>query len=303
MALISWALLWSGTASAKTPKTLLSSTDKTVVVSQGEAAVLTLPYSAETVAVEVEGQPLPVYKNPLNNPKDSSITIVTTALDEEDERTLTLQPQNSKQLQTLTLQTNAPEYPSETLTVNPEMVKPPEHAQERIKRERTEIANAHRITTPDAVLTKPFQLPLQTNTVTSPFGVRRTYNGEVKSRHTGVDFRAANGTPIMAPSDGVVKMAQNNWYTGGHIIIEHGWGVTTSYFHLSDMNVKPGDKVTQGQIIGLTGDTGRVTGPHLHWGVSVRGVPVNPMQFTADTVAFFDGKQPMPKELNVASAN
>ena len=92
---------------------------------------------------------------------------------------------------------------------------------------------------------------------------------------------------MCTPHTGVIKMAQHNWYTGGHLVIEHGWGVSSSYFHLSELQVATGDNVVRGQQIALTGATGRVTGPHLHWGVHIHGAPVNPLQFFDDIRKLF----------------
>ena len=162
-------------------------------------------------------------------------------------------------------------YPAETLTLNPAMVTPPDDVIPRIKRERVQIRAALLQTTEQLLMTSSFQLPVPKRKVTSEFGTGRIYNNQLKSRHTGLDLRAAVGTPVCAPGDGRVRMAQDNWHTGGHIIIDHGHGISSSYFHLSQLQVRVGDRIKCGQQFALTGATGRVTGPHLHWGIHIQG--------------------------------
>ncbi len=110
----------------------------------------------------------------------------------------------------------------------------------------------------------------------SDFGLRRFFNGEAKSPHSGLDLRAATGTPIAACADGVVALAEEHFYAGNSVYLDHGDGFLTLYFHLSAIEVKPGERVARGQIIGRAGATGRVTGPHLHLGASAQGQLVDP---------------------------
>jgi murein DD-endopeptidase MepM/ murein hydrolase activator NlpD len=105
------------------------------------------------------------------------------------------------------------------------------------------------------------------------------FNGELRSYHNGIDFRALQGTPAMAANSGTVRLAKGLFYSGNAIIVDHGTGIFTIYAHLDRFKVATGQQVSKGQVIGLTGDTGRVSGPHLHWGVKVSGVAVDPVQF------------------------
>lgn len=104
------------------------------------------------------------------------------------------------------------------------------------------------------------------------------FNGDVKSSHMGVDLRAGTGTPIAATNAGTVVLARASFYPGQTVHIDHGAGVFSSYSHLSVMKVTAGQKIARGAILGLAGATGRVTGPHLHWGMRVNGVSVDPHQ-------------------------
>ena len=124
--------------------------------------------------------------------------------------------------------------------------------------------------------TTPFLRP-RASDVTSGFGTGRTFNGEVTSRHLGVDFRGATGSPIRAANRGVVVLV-DTFFLGGRVVyLDHGGGVTTGYLHLSKALVAVGDTVARGQRIGLVGATGRVTGPHLHWTARYGALTVNPL--------------------------
>ena len=113
--------------------------------------------------------------------------------------------------------------------------------------------------------------------ISGVFGSQRIYNGTPASPHSGVDIAAGKGTPIHAPAGGIVIFANPDLYlTGGTVLIDHGHGVSSNFLHLSRIDVKVGDRVEQGQVIGLVGATGRATGPHMHWGMNWFNVRVDP---------------------------
>jgi hypothetical protein len=122
----------------------------------------------------------------------------------------------------------------------------------------------------------PFAWPVK-GRVSTGFGLARTINGKIQYRHKGLDIAAAAGTPVLAPSDAVVRLARDDFKLHGKtIVLDHGQSVGSIYIHLSQVLVKPGEQVTRGKRIGLVGATGAVTGPHLHWGVYVAGQAVDP---------------------------
>jgi murein DD-endopeptidase MepM/ murein hydrolase activator NlpD len=134
---------------------------------------------------------------------------------------------------------------------------------------------------PDRMWTGVFQRPSELGEYRSYFGTRRSYNGgPFDSYHAGLDFSGQVGTPILAPAPGIVVLAEPDFIVyGGLTFIDHGWGVYTGYLHQSQLNVAVGDRVETGQVIGLVGNTGRVTGPHLHWEIWSGGVPVDPQEW------------------------
>jgi hypothetical protein len=166
-------------------------------------------------------------------------------------------------------------YPAETLKVENSRVNPPKKVMARIFKEMKETNAVNSTLTPERYWKGPFQKPID-SVITSGFGGKRLYNGHLKNYHGGLDFRAPMGTPIHAAGAGVVLLAKNLYYSGNTVIIDHGYGLISMYFHMSKFRVKKGDTVAQGQLLGLSGKTGRVTGPHLHWQVIIHKIKVNP---------------------------
>jgi len=120
--------------------------------------------------------------------------------------------------------------------------------------------------------------PLPGKKVGTPFGVRRIINKIPKNSHSGVDITADEGEPVLAPNDGVVALVDDQFYSGNSVILDHGQGIYTMFFHLSKINVRHGQAVMKGDVIALVGSTGRSTGAHLHWGVRLQGAKVDPLE-------------------------
>lgn len=170
------------------------------------------------------------------------------------------------------------EYKKEKITVEGSKVTPPKEVLKRIEEEREEANKIYATANVGLKFNSKFILPMS-SAITSPFGTARVFNGALKSYHGGTDFRAAVGTSVIAANDGVVVIAKDRYYAGGSVVIDHGEGIYTQYYHLSALNVKVGQSVKKGDIIALSGASGRVSGPHLHFGVIVGGVQVNPLNF------------------------
>ncbi|AFV96419.1 MULTISPECIES: M23 family metallopeptidase [unclassified Sulfuricurvum] len=183
------------------------------------------------------------------------------------------------------------DYPTEVLNVESSKVTPPPEALQRIAQEKAEAEKIYNTLTPTRYWNKPFIHPMESN-ITSLYGSARTYNGVLKSYHGGVDFRARTPLPILASNDGIVVLVKDRYYAGGTVIIDHGEGIYSCYFHMSRFDVKVGDGVKRGQSIGLTGATGRITGPHLHFGLMVLGLQSDPLDLITQINALF------PKEID-----
>ena len=171
-------------------------------------------------------------------------------------------------------------YKKEALRVATRHIKPSPQNMQRIKNEKKDIRRIYASSSNTRLWYGSFNKPLASD-ITSAFGTHRLFNGQLQSYHRGTDFRAKAGTPVYASNFGIVRLAKNLFYSGNIVIVDHGKGIFTNYAHLSKIQVTAGQHVARGDQIGLSGATGRVSGPHLHWGVKINGSYVDPLQFLA----------------------
>lgn len=174
-----------------------------------------------------------------------------------------------------TLVVAAKSFPEQRLTVEEKYVKPSKEAAERIERERRLLDALYAKRSVRPPLAAPFAKPVPGDP-TSAFGLRRFFNGEPRAPHSGLDLRAPTGTPVKASGPGEVAFAGDLYFSGKAVVLDHGGGLFTIYAHLSRIDVAAGDEVGRGEVVGLSGATGRVTGPHLHWGTRVGSTVVDP---------------------------
>lgn len=167
------------------------------------------------------------------------------------------------------------QYASEALKVAPRTIQPPASELRRIREEQKEVGRIYGVITPKIYWNGPFQLPIE-SVVTSHYGSYRVYNGQKQSPHLGMDLRAKVGTPIKTPAAGKVVLAKDLFFTGWTVIVDHGYGMFSVFAHMSKLAVRVGDELQTGQKLGLSGATGRVSGPHLHWGAVIQRVKVDP---------------------------
>ena len=167
-------------------------------------------------------------------------------------------------------------FVTRTLTVDDAYVNPPETVQARIAEEAARVTKIWLTTTPTRLWTTPFEPPVP-ESPNSAFGSRSVFNGEARSPHSGADFPSPAGSAIKAPSVGDVVLAENLYFSGNTVILDHGQGLYSQFAHLSEIGVKVGERVLTGQPVGKVGATGRVTGPHLHWAVRLGGARVDPL--------------------------
>lgn len=180
---------------------------------------------------------------------------------------------------TQTLEINQRQYDIQNLKLPDKMVSPPDSVQSRIARENGQIVAARSKISTTCYFKGTLARPSE-GKISGVYGSQRILNGVKKRPHFGLDIAAPIGAPVIAPLAGTVSLAAPEmYYTGNTVMIDHGCGVSTLYIHLSKMDVKPGQHVEIGDKIGEVGKTGRATGPHLHWGLSLGNMQLDPQLF------------------------
>jgi murein DD-endopeptidase MepM/ murein hydrolase activator NlpD len=169
-------------------------------------------------------------------------------------------------------------FATENLTVKKQFVEPNPEQEARAEAETKRLREIYDRLTPEPLWDGPFRLPLDGEFTGSNFGKRRVLNGHPGSPHGGVDFPAPTGTPVHAAQKGRVVLAEELFFSGNTVIVDHGLGIYTFYCHFSEIDAKVGDEVVAGAVLGKVGATGRVTGPHLHWGLTVQRARVNALE-------------------------
>ena len=174
----------------------------------------------------------------------------------------------------------AAKYPSITVTVAKRYTEPSKEQLERIHQDKTVKQDVFQHTDPEREWSGKFRAPVDVP-ISDVFGTRRTFNGKVQSMHQGLDYAAPTGMPVSAVNAGTVLLAGPLYFEGNCVVLDHGQGLLTLYLHLSEIKVKQGERIARGQEIGLSGGTGRATGPHLHLAVRWQGVYLNPATLLA----------------------
>jgi len=177
-----------------------------------------------------------------------------------------------------TIEVKEGHFATESLTVKKQFVEPNPEQEARAAAETKRLREIYDRVTPERLWDGPFRMPLDGDFKGSNFGKRRILNGHPGSPHGGVDFPAPTGTPVYAAQKGRVVLAEELFFSGNTVIIDHGLGIYTFYCHFSEIDAKVGDEVAAGTVLGKVGATGRVTGPHLHWGLEVQRARVNALE-------------------------
>lgn len=176
-------------------------------------------------------------------------------------------------------------YRAQYLTIkNKQHVNPDPAQVARWRREKAQMLAAFKHWDDSVAVVDHFTLPTQ-GPFSSPFGLKRFYNKQPRNPHSGLDIAAPVGAPIVAPAAGRVSAVGDYFFNGKTVMLDHGHGLTTMYCHMSQIDVKEGDQVKRGESLGKVGKTGRVTGPHLHWGVSLNNVRVDPLLYLSPSAS------------------
>jgi murein DD-endopeptidase MepM/ murein hydrolase activator NlpD len=243
---------------------------------QGSALQVTFPHEDGTkeVAVVWQGKKVPAVRM-----KDLWMTVIGIDLDtmpgEQRAQALFTMEDGRVTERQVDIRVVEKKYPTTKLVVAEKYVELSKADLDRANRESAETEAIYAQIDNEALWIGPFTTPIAGRSGTN-FGHRRVFNDEPRAPHAGADLRATTGTPIHATNRGRVVLAKNLFFTGNTVIVDHGLGIYSLYAHLSRINVKVGDLVLNKQVIGLAGATGRVTGPHLHWGIRAQGARVDP---------------------------
>ena len=231
--------------------------------------------NASNVVVKWRGKNLAL---PLNNAGQGEIILAMPLDGKEKSMPLNISfIENGRSgKQSFNLKVTPKDYPTQELKVDSKFVDLSKTDADRAAAERKRNDAVIARYTPERMWTLPFFRPVP-GELSSTFGLRRVFNGQPRNAHRGLDFRAAAGAPIRAVADGVVALADNQFFAGNVVYVDHGLGVFSVYMHMSEIGVKEGDKIMRGQVVGKVGSTGRATGPHLHLSLMLQGTGADPL--------------------------
>jgi murein DD-endopeptidase MepM/ murein hydrolase activator NlpD len=245
----------------------------------GGIAVISLPADADPVTARYRDRKILVTRN-----DGHYMAVIGLPLAARPGRHYLKVKNQQGQSQSIGFQVEDKAYEEQHITITDKRkVNPEKRDMERITRESKQIKSAlrHWSAQDDVIVT--FQKPVEGPT-SSPFGLRRFFNEQARNPHSGLDIAAAEGAPIHAPAPGTVLDTGEFFFNGNTVLLDHGQGLVTMYCHMSKIDVEPGQRVDSGDILGEVGMTGRVTGPHLHWGVSLNDARVDPLLFLPEEV-------------------
>lgn len=246
---------------------------KTIKLAKGKAAVFEVA-NKNLLAVRLNDIKYPFFTNPTR--PDYSLIVI--AMPYRNYKVLKLSIDFKEKSELYIINPTQGQYKKEHIKVKRSKVSPSKIALKRIRAEYRAGLLIYTNYTKQTLFKKPFIQPLNSAT-TSAFGTARIFNGKLKSFHSGHDYRAKLYTKVIAANDGIIRLVEDRYFAGKSIVIDHGQGIYTQYYHLFKYKVKKGQRVKRGQLISLSGATGRVSGPHLHFGVRVHNTQVDPLDF------------------------
>ena len=246
-----------------------------VTANQGRAARLTLPNEPGITAVSIQWQKKDV---PYVRAGAEWVAVIGVDLDVKAgayPSIIRVTRNGVVEKRSLTITVKSVKYPTTELKVADEYVDLSAENADRAVREQKELDIIHNTISKEMLWTDSFVVPIAGESGTN-FGHRRIFNGQPRAPHAGADLHAATGTPIHSTNRGRVVLAKDLFFTGNTVIVDHGLGIYSLYAHLSRIDVQVGAMIDRNQVLGLSGATGRVTGPHLHWGIKVQNARVDP---------------------------
>jgi murein DD-endopeptidase MepM/ murein hydrolase activator NlpD len=264
------------------------------VLRTGDAVLLSVDASHPLIRLEGEafGRPIPFWPSGTDRQWNALIGIdlgVAAGTYQLEVRGTSLEGAAARR--TLPLAIEARHFETRRVRVAERFVNPPEGEIERIRQEAERLARIFRRSQVARLWRRPFALPV-TGPPTSSFGRLTVMNGAPRGRHQGVDFRAMQGTPVRAPNSGLVVLAADFYFTGNTVIVDHGLGLFSVFAHLSRVAVGEGMPISGGDLLGEAGATGRVTGPHLHWGVRLSDATVDPLSLVSGLSSLVEQLEP-----------
>lgn len=249
------------------------------VVNQGEACIIRTspPASLKTIHAEFREEKIPlvhrvppgIYEAILGIDLDIPAGKYEIVLKAEDEK-------GTFYLESKRLRVNKMRFTTQYLTLPPSMVDLDAKTLARVNEEEKRLKVLFQRFKKERLWEGAFIWPLK-GEITTPFGLRRIINRQPRSPHSGIDLQAEEGTPVLASNSGVVVLVDELFFSGKSVVLDHGWGIYSMYFHLLETAVGEGNKVKKGDLLGRVGSTGRSTGPHLHWGIRIQGARVDPV--------------------------
>jgi Peptidase family M23 len=249
------------------------------VVKQGEACLIRVPgsVSPRPIALGFQGRRIPLAFTEQTGNHEGLIGIDMGAQPSTYELKVIAKDRGSDlHLTSLSLKVEKVEFGVEKLTLPSSMVDLDRKTQVRVSQEEKLLTALFGTFREERLWEGAFICPVE-GELSGAFGVSRIINGQPRSPHSGIDLRAKEGTPVLATAGGVVVLARPLFFSGNSVILDHGWGFYSMYFHLSEVLVRDGERVAKETRLGRVGSSGRSTGPHLHWGIRMNGARVDPL--------------------------
>lgn len=251
------------------------------VAKQGDVCLIRASGAASLVSIhgEFQGERFSIFLNRETGTHEGLIGIdLSTSPAAYEIKAYATGGDNRVYSSTLQLRVEKADFGTQALSLPPSMVDLDAKTLERVHRETRKLEALFEFSRNERLWKGVFIRPVE-GEISTEFGLNRIINGQRRSQHTGVDLRAEKGTPVLACNHGVVALVDELFFSGKSVVLDHGWGLYSMYFHLSEACVKEGDRVRTGAMLGRVGSTGRSTGSHLHWGMRINGARVDPLSF------------------------